>query len=309
MSVAFVVPSPGITMSSATLAWGTHSDAVRSLLEVAAREAGTSVEELTGQGGRVAMPAQLLDPAHTALCLGIAGELARHEVRPDIVAGYSLGDIAACCVAGCLTPEEAVALAAERGRLMAREAARYPGGVVLLRAASREIAEEAVTYARSRGIAGISAHRAPDLWAVAGQWSALNFLALGYRYTALWVAGPWHCEILRGAVEEFRVATRRVFRESSRVPVVAGSTGSVATGARELADLLADQLTQPVEWVKVMESLAALGPSDLVALGPSETWRGLLPVAAEGLPVIHSAEVVSDLERILPALVPRRSGT
>ena len=67
-----------------------------------------------------------------AVCLGVARMLERAGVRAQLMLGHSLGELAAWAAAGAITAEDAMRVAALRGALMAREAARHPGGMVRL---------------------------------------------------------------------------------------------------------------------------------------------------------------------------------
>ncbi|HSQ60232.1 MAG TPA: acyltransferase domain-containing protein, partial [Acidobacteriota bacterium] len=170
MTAAFLFPGQGVTNETASRAWYDRSSLVRALVDHAATAAGTTPDRLLDVRPGALPPTEHLEPLHTALCLGILEELARRGARPDIVAGHSLGEIPACAAAGACAPEDAVALAAERGRLMAREAKRRPGGMLTLRSVPRETVDAALAFASDHGAIAVAAHNAPDQWVVSGEW-------------------------------------------------------------------------------------------------------------------------------------------
>lgn len=243
------------------------------------------------------MPTELLEPAHTALCLGIHEELRRRGVHPDIVAGHSLGEISACSSAGACPAEDAVALAAERGRLMAREAARRPGGMVTLRGVDRETAEAAVALGREVGVANIAARNGPDQWVVSGEWNALRRIATRYAAAPLAVAGAWHSDLLAGAVDEFRAAARRVLSTPLRVPLVSNGSGLEVTAVGALPDLLAGQFIRPVDWARSMDTLIEFGVTDLVTVGPGRALRGLAWFNLKEPRALHGTETMDEMDR------------
>ena len=302
MKVAFLFPGQGVGVEREGRAWCERSEAVRSLLEVGARETGVSLEDQFARARRGIMPTEILEPFHTAICLGVEQGLLRRGVRPDVVTGHSLGEIPACASAGCCSPEEAVALAAVRGRLMAREAALRPGGMIALNRTDRGTAEAAVAYGRGSGIADIAAHKAPDQWVVSGEWPALRRLSTRFRGTPVQVSGAWHGGVLAGAQEEFRAAARNAISGQLRIPFVSNRTGLAVERADELPDLLAEQLTNPVQWVRVMETLTGLGVTDLVIVGPGRMLRGLIWFNLGAGAVVHSTETLDDLDRVGRAL-------
>lgn len=303
MKVAFLFPGQGVGVEREGRAWCERSAAVSRLLEVGARETGVSLEDQFARARRGIMPTEILQPFHTAICLGVEQELLRRGVRPDLVTGHSLGEVAACASAGCCSPEEAVALAAVRGRLMAREAALKPGGMIALNRTDRETAGAAVAYGRESGIADIAAHNAPDLWVVSGEWAALRRLSTRFRGTPVQVSGAWHGGVLAGAQEEFRAAVRSAISGQLRVPFVSNRTGLAVERADELPDLLAEQLTNPVQWVRTMETLTGLGITDFVIVGPGRVLRGLIWFNLGADAVVHSTETLDDLDRVGRALV------
>lgn len=303
MKVAFLFPGQGVGAEREGRAWCGRSEAVRDLLELGARETGVSLEDQFARARRGIMSVEILEPFHTALCLGVEQELLRRGVRPDLVTGHSLGEVPACASAGCCSPGEAVALAAVRGRLMAREAALKPGGMIALNGIERETAEAAVAYGRESGIADIAAHNAPGQWVVSGEWAALRRLSTRFQGTPVLVSGAWHGGVLAGAQAEFRTAVRSAISGELRMPFVANRTGLAVERADELPDLLAEQLTNPVQWVRTMETLAGLGVTDFVIVGPGRVLRGLIWLNLGADAVVHSTDTLDDLDRVGRAIV------
>lgn len=301
MKLAMLFPGQGAGIEREAAAWCECSAPVGRLVDVAARHTGVPAGVLLGGIGWAVMPTERLEPLLTAICLGIHDELLRRGVLADVVAGHSLGEIPACAAIGCCSPEDAVALAAERGRLMAREAARRPGGMLVVTAENRAIVEEAISFASSAGIVGIAAHNAPDQWVISGEWAALRRLATRRTTTPVAVTGAWHSAVLADAVEGFRKAIHRLLTQPIRTPFIANRTGEFVAGVEDLRDLLAEQLTHPVEWVRAMETLAACGVTDVITVGPGRILRGLVRFNLGQRVTLHSAEGFADLERIVEA--------
>lgn len=303
MKLAMVFPGQGAGIESEARAWCDGSVAVRRLVDVAAQHTGVTTEEMLGGIGWAVMPTERLEPLLTAICLGIHDELRGRGVHADVVTGHSLGEIPACAAVGCCTPEDAVALAAERGRLMAREAARRPGGMVMMTAASRGIVDDAVAFAGSKGIVAIAAHNAPNQWVISGEWAALRHLATRHSVAPVAVTGAWHSAVLADAVEPFCAAARRALTQPIRIPFITNRTGAIVASVEELPELLAGQLTHPVEWVRVMETLSTFGATDVVTVGPARILRGLVRFNLGRQVAPHSTDVIGDCDRIAEVCV------
>jgi [acyl-carrier-protein] S-malonyltransferase len=294
---AFLIPGQGAGTERDCAAWCARSERVRRLVEIAANEVSIPLPKLLAAAPQKLLPTEVLEPVHTALCLGIYDELLSRGIRPDAVAGHSLGEIAACAVAGSCSAECAIALAAERGRLMAREASKRPGGMVLLSASTVETAEAAVAYSRSEGIVAIAAYNAPGQWLISGEWPSLRRLATRFPATPVPVAGAWHSDVLAGAVEEFREACRRVLGSPLRIPLVSNRTGLVVERTEDLPDLLAEQFTYPVLWTRTLSTLLGFGVAEWVTVGPGRALRVWLHLCVGPAATLHTSDSMEDLER------------
>jgi [acyl-carrier-protein] S-malonyltransferase len=148
----------------------------------------------------------------------------------------------------------------------------------------------------------IAAHNAFDQWVVSGEWAALRSIAARSDATTLPVEGAWHSDAMAGAVDEYREILRRSLTMPMRVPLVSNRTGAIVERVNELPDLLALQLTHPVEWVATMDTLTRFGITNVLAVGPVKAIRGLLRRGLEPRVAIHAVESPDDLSRIVGKL-------
>ncbi|MFE7395947.1 type I polyketide synthase [Streptomyces sp. NPDC057557] len=170
--------------------------------------------------------------------------LASWGVRPDVLAGHSVGELAAAHAAGILTEDDAVGLVAARGRLMQRLPA---GGVmVVLDATEEEATAELARTPAAAGPVAVAAVNGPRSVVVSGAERAVTavaarFEARGRRTERLRTSHAFHSPLVEPALEEFaRALSRAAFREP-RIPVVSALTGRPATG---------DDLRSPAYWVR-----------------------------------------------------------
>ena len=271
MTTAFLFPGQASALVGMPAEWGRASAPVRRLLEEASRLSGTPLPQMTS-------PAALartsrFQPVLTALSTGIARELIGRGVRPDVVAGHSLGELAACAAAGAMRDEAAVGVAVARGRVMEREAARHPGGMLALPPGGRAEADALVTVGSANGVVTVAAHNASDRWVVSGEWSALREIGSRTAATRLAVAGPWHSPLMAGAVDEYRESLRDALTTPPSVPIGCNRTGEVVGDTGSLVELLAGQLTHCVYWAEAMATFRTLGVSRVVICGPGKALR------------------------------------
>ncbi len=275
MTRAFLFPGQGVAIERSVAEWCARSANVRRLMGVAVREAGVDHEQLFARGGRALARTELLQPALTGLCLGIHLDLVERGVRPGVVAGHSLGELAACAAGGAFSPEDAIELAAERGRLMARQASLCPGGMVVTDVEEAEVAR-AVADADTCGVVAVAAYNSPSQIAVSGDRAGLTRVRELIRTAPLDVPGPWHSPALAGAVDELRNRIGSLALAPLRSRWISNRTGDVVERVEDIPTLLAEQLTHPVQWVRSMHALVLNGVAEVLTIGPAKILRGLV---------------------------------
>jgi [acyl-carrier-protein] S-malonyltransferase len=312
--VALLFPGQGVKGVLGALEAAAESARGRALLDVAAAASGVRVPvaRLFERGGRELERTEVLQPVLTAIALFVHGELRAAGCKADVVAGHSLGEIAAAAAAGWLTPEGAVEIAALRGRLMAREAARRPGGLLALRRGDEESVKRALEIGRASGAIAVGAVNAPDEVVLTGDLAALRAVAAALPSTRVPVAGPWHSDAMTGAVEDLRTALRGALcsgptgegERDLQVAFVGNRDGSIVTDGLTLVDHLAEQIALPVQWTRALDTLARLRVTDYVTVGPGATLRGLLYKHAGGAPPrVHSTDDARDIAKTQNALL------
>jgi malonyl CoA-acyl carrier protein transacylase len=247
-------------------------------------------------------------PAVTAVNLSAYAVLAAHDVRCDVVAGHSVGLLAALVAGGVLDPPAALRLAAARGAAMG--ALPSGGGMVSLTGLPpAAVGELAATAAGETGEVAVPAVvNGPETVVVSGQDRALTrveelAVAAGATPARLRVSHGFHSPLMGPAVDAWRavVDTERL-RPATR-PVLADTTGEPLTEPADLRDLLITQLTSAVRWDLVSERLLDLGHVDAVECGDSKVLRGLARAYPPARVTVLSTETLTHLRRYgrLPA--------
>lgn len=301
-SVGFLFAGQGSERARMGLALAEHVGDAR-LLDLAGELAGVDLRRALERGGRALERTEVIQPALTAVALVALRALTAAGIRPDLVAGHSVGEIAAWSAAGGPHAEEAVPLAAARGRWMAREAALHPGGMLAVvdgPAACRV------------ALVHLAAHNAHDEWIVSGAEDALAAVMAAMPARRLDVVGAWHSPAMAGCVAELRNAMRLASRGEERGEArVASPARFVANQTCEVAapdtipDRLAGQLVAPVQWVRTLRTLAEEGLTDVVTVGPGKVLRALVRRNLGDALRIHGTEDPADLARTLAALGAR----
>jgi [acyl-carrier-protein] S-malonyltransferase len=245
------------------------------LLELARAEVGDDLFERAGEGTRWAQPA--------IFCAALAGfDVLRDRVEPDLMAGHSLGEIAALAAAGAVTAEDGLRLVAARGRLMQEAAERAAdGGMMAVRARERTSVER---VAEEGGLI-VANDNAPDQLVLSGPDDGLaaaeeQLREAGVRVKRLPVAGAFHSPLMEPAVEPFRAVVLATELREPRVPVLSCVTAQPFDDVRER---LVQALTHPVRWLDVMRALQERGVTRFVETGPGRVLANLVRKSLEGV--------------------------
>jgi [acyl-carrier-protein] S-malonyltransferase len=200
--------------------------------------------------------------------------------RPLVVAGYSVGELAAWGVAGLLDYEEVLHLVIQRAAAMDNSTTK-PSGLVAIRGLTRDKLDP-ICKAHGAYVAIVNAE---DQMLVGGTRMALeavaqDALAAGSEHTTMLpVAVPSHTPLLADASEQFRQALGKVHlpaRMPLDVRLLSGIDGDTVFDVHTGADKLARQIQQTVNWASCMESCRAAGVTKVVELGPGDALARMM---------------------------------
>ena len=197
-------------------------------------------------------------------------------IRPDVVAGHSLGEYAAAHAAGSLGLADGVRLVAERDRLMGETSMENPGGMVALIGADPDDVARAAE--ETGGIVVAANFNTPRQTVVSGQVDALEEVAerVRGRRVRLEVSGAFHSPLMAGAVREMDELLGGVELQSPQIPMVGATDGALLTTAEEVREALRNQMILPVRWVAVVERLLDLGVREIFEAGEDGTLTRML---------------------------------
>ncbi|MGW3264201.1 acyltransferase domain-containing protein [Streptomyces sp. NPDC001056] len=215
-------------------------------------------------------------------------------VRPAAVVGHSLGEVAAACVAGALSLDDAARVVVARSHLLERTAA--PGAMISVDLPERELLPWLAPYA---GHAAVAVVNSPTNAAVSGSPDAVRALEADLRRAGIStrnirVERPVHSPGMDPLIEPLR----------ELIDGITPSTGTIDFHSTALADSVnpvvdvdywVHNLRNQVRFARTIGTLVADGVGTFVEIGPHETLRG----AVEEIAVTHGARVhaVNSLRR------------
>ncbi|GGS29362.1 hypothetical protein GCM10010269_80090 [Streptomyces humidus] len=206
-------------------------------------------------------------PALFAVEVALTRLLGSWGVRPEVLAGHSIGELSAAFVAGLWTLEDACRVVAARGLLMERLPAG--GAMVSVRAA-----EEEVAAALTADGAGVAAVNGPESVVVSGEEGAVlriaeHFASLGRRTRRLRVSHAFHSPLMDPMLEPFREALAGVAFHEPVLPIVSTVTGEPLTPQTVCSpEYWVRQVREPVRFAAAVRRLQDDGATRFVGVGP-----------------------------------------
>jgi [acyl-carrier-protein] S-malonyltransferase len=297
MTIALLFPGQG-TQHEAMLPWLESEPLARPVLDRMAAALGADWRARLPDTAwsRSNAVAQLLVTGSSVAALAV---LASGLSRVVAVAGYSVGELAACVAAGMLDADAAMTLATRRAAAM-----------------------DACTVDGAAGLLGLSNVDAGDVDAACARWglevairtgerrciiggptaalaqAAMHLAGLGAKATPLCVRVASHTRAMRAAVPALAQALALARWHPPRVAWVAGITGTVLREPAEVRHVLAEQVATTVRWDACMDAVAERRPGAVLEVGPGTTLARLWQERYPAIPV-RSCDEFRNVEEIV----------
>ncbi|GKU35789.1 malonyl CoA-acyl carrier protein transacylase [Mycobacterium montefiorense] len=255
--------------------------------------------------GTTASNEEITDTAITQPLVVAATLLAHQELTKRgvfagedfIVAGHSVGEIAAYAIAGVIAADDAVALAATRGAEMAKACAAEPTGMSAVLGG-----DETEVLTRLEQLDLIPANRnAAGQIVAAGPLTALEKLAedppAKARVRALGVAGAFHTKFMASALDGYAAAAAAIATAEPTATLLSNRDGKPVTTAAVAMETLVAQLTQPVRWDLCTATMAEHSVKAIVEFPPAGTLAGIAKRELRGV-TVRAVKTPADLDAL-----------
>ncbi|MEK3964327.1 ACP S-malonyltransferase [Paenibacillus sp. FSL H7-0323] len=215
-------------------------------------------------------------------------------MKPDYVAGHSLGEYSALVAAGVLSYGDAVRLVRLRGRFMEEAVPGGQGAMAAVLGAERDaLAELCRSVSEESGVVELANVNCPGQIVVSGSQAGVNGVvqrvkeAGGKRAIPLEVSGPFHSSMMKAAADRLADELKSVTFNAPAVPVIVNVTAAPVTDPEEIRELLVRQVYSPVLWQDSIEWLIADGVDTFVEIGSGSVLAGLIRKIDKTVKVIN----------------------
>ena len=205
----------------------------------------------------------------------------KSSLQVDYVAGHSLGEITAACVAGVFSIDTAIQIVQKRAQLMQNAVPAGEGAMAAILGLEDTVVEEICKTLQSTGVIEPVNYNSPGQIVVAGEKKLIEqslekFKDSGAKRALLLpVSVPSHCSLMRSAAEDFGSYLNDFEFNDADIPVVQNVNATDVVDKNLIKENLVAQLFNPVKWTASIQYLEKQGVSNFIESGPGKVLWGL----------------------------------
>jgi [acyl-carrier-protein] S-malonyltransferase len=238
-------------------------------------------------------------PSILAVSVAAAEVLRERGVRPDFVAGHSLGEYSALVVAGAVSFSDAIRIVRKRGQYMQEAVPAGQGAMAAILGMPATAVEEVCRETAQDGVVSAANLNSPGQVVIAGHASAVTRAVelakqRGARRTVMLnVSAPFHCALMGPAADRLTKDLATLDIADPGIPLVNNADGQLATTAAEVRDGLKRQVTAAVRWEESMRAMLNQGVDLFVEVGPGKVLSGLMRQIDRQAECLHAEDISS----------------
>ncbi|WP_109059886.1 ACP S-malonyltransferase [Aggregatibacter aphrophilus] len=221
------------------------------------------------------------------------------ELKPEVMAGHSLGEYSALVCAGVLDFQDAVKLVELRGKLMQQAVPEGTGAMYAIIGLDNEAIINACKQAEQGEVVSAVNFNSPGQVVIAGAKAAVERAAAlckeagAKRALPLAVSVPSHCALMKPAADQLSVSLESITLKAPTVSVLNNVDVKAETDADAIRNALVRQLYSPVRWTETVEKMSHSGVEVLVEIGPGKVLNGLTKRIVDSLQATSVNDVKS----------------
>ena len=308
--IAFVFPGQGAQAVGMGKDAHDASPAARAMFERADAALGFALSRIIFEGPEDELRLTVnTQPALLTVSAALL-ELVKDRVKPDYVAGHSLGEYSALVAAGVLSFEDAVRAVRLRGEFMEAAVPAGQGAMAAVLGADREALRAlCVAVSAETGLVVLANVNCPGQIVVSGTAEGVRAVAErgkeagAKRVIPLEVSGPFHSPLMQPAADRLEQVLAELELRDAEVPVIANVTAEPVSSADEIRALLKRQVVAPVLWEDTVTRLIGLGVDTFVEIGSGSVLTGLIKKTDKSA-AVHTVNSLTALDGMLAELAP-----
>jgi [acyl-carrier-protein] S-malonyltransferase len=203
------------------------------------------------------------------------------DLKPQMVAGHSLGEFSALVANQTLRFEDALLLVSKRALAMQEACERQPSTMAAILGLDDAVVER-ICAETTEGVVVAANYNCPGQLVISGSVPAVEAAcermkaAGAKRALVLPVGGAFHSPLMMPAQEKLEQAIRATPFQTPICPIYQNVTAEPVTDPAAIQENLILQLTAPVRWTQTVESMLRDGATHFIEVGPGKVLQGLV---------------------------------
>lgn len=245
-------------------------------------------------------------PAILTVSYALLREVLATGIKPDYVAGHSLGEYTAALCAEVFSFEDALTITRKRGELMQNAQPEGKGAMAAVLGLDEDTIRT-ICKTISTGYVDIANLNCPGQIVIAGHTEAVSKASElatqkgAKKVIPLKVSIPSHCLLMEDASKKFEEFLKNFKFNDSSIPVISNVDASAKKKASEIIDALIKQLYSPVRWQDCVKYMSSRGVDIFVEIGPGKVLSGLIRRIEPSVKILN-VEHINDAEKIREVL-------
>ncbi len=225
------------------------------------------------------------------------------SLKPDMVAGHSLGEYSALVASGAIDFIDALKLVRTRGEAMLQAGIEQPGTMAAVIGLQPHTVEKICDEASSNGIVQCANFNSPGQIVISGSIEGVkSAMGIAKKQGAklvkeLVVSGAFHSPLMASAKEKLLSKLDETNINNAFVPVYTNVTAKPVNDSTEIKKLLFEQLSSPVRWEETVKNMIDDGATEFVEIGPGKVLQGLIKRINKDVK-ISGIEKLEDIEKL-----------
>lgn len=278
--IAFLFPGQGSQAVGMGKDLYENYESAKEVFETANSTLGKSVSSLCFEGPEENLK-QTVNTQPCIVTMSIAAMKAltsQVDIKPDYVAGHSLGEYCAMYAAGVMSLENTLKAIQKRADLMG---STKGGSMAAVLNASEELLKAGLEVGSKVGYVDVANYNSPAQVVITGAEDAVKaasdyLLANGARRVVpLAVSGAFHSKFMEGAGNEFKTFISDFELNNANIPVITNVDAQITTSSEDFREKMPKQIYSSVHWTQTIQKMVEEGVDTFIEIGPGKVLAGL----------------------------------